>query len=174
MIEEQIEQQIFSQPQDKTFIDKLLGRKEADKVERIMKKSNTDVTRQDLQSLLSIIIGTEQKLGNYGDYDRYYLTKYFVWVRSFFEVLDYNYDYFEYVEDNQELGTQDQRLLTQVKNQWVHITKFMVDLYLHLSRSTMSLGGTFTMEAFRNKYEISYNQAQQQEENKKGFLRFGR
>ena len=172
MIEEQIEQQIFSQPQDKTFIDKLMGRKEADKIEKIMKKSNDDINRNDLQTMLSIIIGIEQKLGNYGEYDRYYLTKYFVWVRSFFEVLDYNYDYFEYVEKNISLGDRDKRLLNQVKNQWVHITKFMVDLYLHLSRSTMSIGGAFTMEAFRNKYEISYSQPQQQREEKKGFLRF--
>jgi hypothetical protein len=64
------------------------------------------------------------------------------------------------------------KLLLNVERHIEHITKFLVDLYLTICRTTMSLGATAFMELTRNKYELQYRGdiSQRPLEEKKGWL----
>jgi hypothetical protein len=37
-----------------------------------------------------------------------------------------------------------------------HNAKFLIDLYLNIGRTTLSLGGTGFLETLKNKYELTY------------------
>lgn len=54
-----------------------------------------------------------------------------------------------------------------------HNTKFLVDLYMNIARTTLSIGATGFMEIIKQKFEISYPQGMgmmQQNEDKSGGL----
>lgn len=91
MIEKQIQQSMFSGYNEKTFIDKVLGKEDIKEVRKLMKKEN--LTRQDLNDLLNLLSSTEQKLLNYGEWERYHILKFFVWVRETLKVTELLFDY---------------------------------------------------------------------------------
>ena len=51
-----------------------------------------------------------------------------------------------------------QNLLTHLTNQLQHALKFLIDLYMVLSRSTLSLDSVGFNGLINKKYEISYNE----------------
>lgn len=217
MIEQQIERTMFSQDQEKTFIDKILAKDEVKEIRRIMKKS--PLSREDLNELLNLISSNEQKLLNLGVWDRYVNLKSFVWVRETVKVTELLYDYKDDLEKKENfckncrlpikseeksctcskdindvkknimttqinnqievmnekyklnlekkelikvqikkvyLSDRARQLFENVFRQMEHNVKFIVDLYLNICRTTLSLGGTGILEILRNKYEISY------------------
>lgn len=170
MIDQQLEKAILNSPKDKTFIDKLLGKTEVEELKRIVKKPN--LNREDMLEMLYLVVGIEQKLMNYSEWDRYFLSKYFVWIRTFVELLEHYYDYKEYLTKEGLLTTEISRLYEHTMNYLQHSTKFLLDLYFHLSRSTLSLGGAMVTESLRNKFEIDYRQQLPPEKEKRSWWRW--
>ena len=76
--------------QEKSFIDKTLARSDIDEIKEIMQKS--DLERPDLLKLLYLLAGSEIKLVNFGEFDRYLLGKYYAWIRDFVATAENLYD----------------------------------------------------------------------------------
>jgi hypothetical protein len=91
MIEEQIEKSFYNTTSEKSFIDKLLAKDDVNAVRELIKKDR--LTRQDMTELLYLLSSNETKLLNYGEWDRYVIMKFFVWIREFFKVNESLFDY---------------------------------------------------------------------------------
>lgn len=173
-IAQQIERQIFSQNHEKTFLDKLLSRKESEEIRQLIKKR--DLSRSELLELLYLISSTESKLLNFSEWDRYVLLKFFVWIREFIVICEHYFDYREKVEENKENDqnlTEDQkRHMKTIGANLEHIAKALVDLYLNIGRTSLSVNGTAFLESLKNKFEIDYGVSNQPERKERGFLKW--
>lgn len=186
-IESKIQQGMFSQNSEKTFIDKLLAREDTNAIRELIKKKK--LTREDLLEILYLLSGTEAKLLNYGEWDRYVILKFFVWIREFVKIAELLYDYQDKLKASEKKGRlkivytsketkpgifittketkrvtfkispRTQQLLDNNERLIEHNAKFLIDLYLNIGRSSLSLGATGIMEILKNKYEISYPNA---------------
>ena len=158
--EEQIQKAMFASGGDKTFSDKLFAKDDVDKLRNLVKKPN--LTRTDLLEILYLMSGNEQKLLNFGEWDRYVSLKFFVWIREFAKVLEQFYDYKETLDKktiNQQyrLTPRAEQMLENIGQLMEHNLKFLVDLSLRIDRSTLSIGATGFLETLKNKFEMTYN-----------------
>lgn len=164
--EQNLQGALFSKQAEKTFIDKLLAKEDSHRVKELISKK--DLKREELLELLYLLSGTETKLVNYGEWDRYVVLKYFVWIRQFVKIceslFDYQDDLKESITDQKKrsinLTPRAKQLLKNIERNLEHATKFNIDLYFNIIRSTLSLGGTGFIEMLKNKFEISYPQGQ--------------
>lgn len=155
MNEQQLSNALFGQQSEKTFIDKILARQDVDALRELIKKPK--LTRADLLEILYLLSGAEAKLLNYGEWDRYVILKFFVWIREFIKVAELLYDYQEELEKkNPELSERTRRLLDNNERLIEHNAKFLIDLYLNIGRTSLSIGATGMMELLKNKYEVVY------------------
>jgi len=141
-----------------TNVDKILQDSSVKSLEFLLRKET--LTREDINEILSLMVSNEIKTVNLSGYDRWLIGKFYAWIREFsvladsiFDALDeegkrikylqpkikgkdgskYIYDY------NVSVETLD--LLERSKNQIQHSFKYMVNVYLYLSRSTLSVQG---------------------------------
>lgn len=167
--EQLLGQRLFGvQPVEKSYTDKLLARAEVSKIQELIKKE--DLTRSELLEILYLLSSSEIKLANFGDWDRYLLGKFLAWIRDFVSICEVLYDYKEKYEEIPEADKDDEKAMTSatiksdIKNlmennrkYMLHNIKFLVDIFLYLSRSTLSL----SMSAFEilstSKYEYAYS-----------------
>lgn len=161
MLEENLERQIFSRAVDKSYIDKLLAREEVEKVRQLVKKDK--LTRSELLDLLYMCLGTEAKLVNLGEWDRYIALKFFVWIREFIKIAEIMHDYKVFLKEKEKrnvlhLSPRTKQLLLNNERLIEHNAKFLIDLYFNILRTTLSLGGSGFFEILKNKFEVSYPQ----------------
>jgi hypothetical protein len=159
MIEEALQQSLYKGQGEKTFIDKLLAKEDVNRLRDLAKKN--DWERADLLECLYLLSGAESKLLNYGEWERYVILKMFVWLREFVKIGEFVYDYEEQYKENKnnDITQEDEltaELIGNVKKMMEHNIKFLVDLYLNIQRSTLSLGATGFLEMLKNKFELDY------------------
>lgn len=182
--EQSLQNSIFSGQSEKSFIDKLLAKSDVDRVRELIRTNK--LKREDLLELLYLLSGNEAKLLNYGEWDRYIILKFFVWIREFVKVAEIMFDYQEDLKKKEntcknckKLGKTKEKenkcscenfisssILTERTKQLLynneryieHNVKFLVDLYFNIGRTTLSLGATGIMELLKNKYEVVYPQ----------------
>jgi hypothetical protein len=99
--EQQLQRNLFSQNVERTAIDKLLSRKEVERVKELIKQEK--LNRSDLLELLYLCLSTESKLLNLGSWDRYVILKFFVWIREFIKIAELMYDLKEFLESKENL-----------------------------------------------------------------------
>ena len=160
-IEANIQKSFFTHQAEKTYLDKLLARKDVEDIKELIKKPK--LNREQLLELLYMLSSSESKLLNYGEWDRYIILKFFVWVREFVKVAELLYDYEDRLEELKKdnkliLSPRTKQLLKNATRLVEHNAKFLIDLYLNIGRTTLSLGATAFLEALKSKYEISYPQ----------------
>jgi hypothetical protein len=172
--EQALGQRLFHAPAtEKTYTDKLLARKEVSEIQELIKKE--DLTRSELLDMLYLLSSSEIKLANFGDWDRYLLGKFLAWIRDFVSICEILYDYKEFYDPekhseeekkdpekakqiDKEVGRSPEiaKLMENNRKFMLHNIKFLVDIYLYLSRSTLSL----SMSAFEilstSRYEYAY------------------
>lgn len=161
MFEDNLQKNMFSDNREKSFIDKLLAKEDVDKLRELVKKPK--LKRDELLELLYLLGGTEAKLLNYGEWDRYVILKFFVWIREFIKIAELLYDYNDDLKKKEKHGKfkmnkRTKQLLYNNERLMEHNAKFLIDLYLNISRTTLSIGGSGIFEILKNKYEISYPQ----------------
>lgn len=169
--EDNISSQLFSGTQEKTFIDKVLAKDDVNAIRSLIKKPR--LTREELLEILYLISGSESKLLNYGEWDRYVILKFFVWIREFIKVAELLYDYEDELQKKEEAGKihlthRTKKLLDNNSLLIQHNAKFLIDLYLNISRTSMSIGMSGFLELVRNKYELYYPNQQQSTEVQRG------
>lgn len=187
--EQALQTAAFSQNSEKTFIDKLLGKEDTDKIRSLIKKE--ELTRSELLELLNILSGTNSKLVNLDKWERYLLLKFFVWIREFVKYIEFMHDEIENTASRENIcvcgGRIDSKIshptisdlctceekkpvfvVTDQAKRFYHInrvmmehnTKFLIDLYLNIANTSMSLGATAVLEMLSNKFEINYKNGQ--------------
>lgn len=159
---------------DKTFVDKTLAKSDVEELKDIMQKERLD--RKDLLKLLYLLAGTEIKLVNFGEFDRYLLGKFYAWVRDFVANAEFIYDILQDIESGKIVVTDETKeLLADVRDKMLHNIKFLADVFLYLGRSTLSLEATAFDTITKTRYEYHYpSQAvsSQPAEQPKGFWFF--
>lgn len=141
---------------ERSFVDKILGKDDIEKLRTLMKK--TSLTREDLLDLLYLVSSSEIKLYNFDDRERYVMMKMFVWIREFVKVLEQLYDLD--LDKNKIFTDEGRVLLRNSRNLMEHNIKFLIDLYLNISRSTLSKAGMGFKELLENKFEFKYDNNQ--------------
>lgn len=184
--EENLQRSLFSKDVEKTYIDKLLARKDVERIAELIKKEK--LNRSELLELLYMCLGTECKLLNLGEWDRYIILKFFVWIREFIKIAELMYDNKEYLENKENvclnckkgikkeieknqglcscekpnpsmiISKRTKEILQNNEKLIEHNAKFLIDLYLNICRTTLSLGGTGFLELLKNKFEMAYPQ----------------
>ena len=177
MIEENIKKGLMNTQGEKTYIDKILSKDDIIIVKDLMKKE--ELTRSELLELLYMCLSTESKLVNFSVWDRHIILKYFVWIREFIKIAELVYDYKKFLEEdaknNNYVITERTKLLLKNSTRLIeHNAKFLIDIYLNIMRTSLSIGATGFLELLTNKYEMIYPQqnlsTQQQAEPKSGGL----
>lgn len=182
MFEQNLQRSMFSTNNEKTFVDKILARQDVEAIRQLIKKKH--LTREEMLEILYLVSGTEAKLLNYSDWDRYVILKFFVWLREFIKVAEILYDYTDFLElkskeckkcgkiigstkktegckceqPKQEfaLTKRNRDLIDNIQRMMEHNAKFLIDLYLNIGRTSLSVGATGMLEILKNKYEIAY------------------
>jgi len=150
-------QNAFRAPMERTFIDKILSRKDVEQMMQLIMKE--DLTRQDLMRLLNMLTATELKLANFGEYDRYLVGKYYTWVRDLVKVAEFLYDYVDKIDTyhfSPEGTIEIKDTLEQVKKMMLHDVKFSADIFLYLVRSSLSISGLAFDTLSKQRYEYEY------------------
>lgn len=182
MLEQQLQKGIFQGNPEKTYIDKLLGRREVERTKELIKKD--ELTREEILELLHMCSSTESKLLNLSDWDRYVMLKFFVWIREFVKICELMFDMKEDLlkkEKNGEtyLSERSKTILKNNERLIGHNTKFLVELYFNIGRTTLSVGATGFLELLKNKFEMMYpnqffsSMMGGEQENKRRWLSFG-
>lgn len=162
MIEEAIARKMMEGTTEKTFMDKLLGKEDTNRLKDLIQKDPLE--RKELLEILYLLGATESKLFNYTERDRYIMLKFFVWIREFVKICELMYDYADDLkidpkDPKKKLVKLSQRatdLLKQNQRLMQHNAKFLIDLYLNMGRTTLSVGALAFLETLKNKFEISY------------------
>jgi hypothetical protein len=162
--EKNLSPMIFSKDQEKTFIDKVLDRKDSERLAELMKKEELD--RSELLELLYLIVSINTKLVNYNDWDRYLLGKFLAWIRDFCTLHESLIDYIKQFEDEPNNPTESKeekknredvmKTLNSIRKYDSHNLKFLIDIFLYLSNSTLSIGGTAFDTLSKNRFEYAY------------------
>lgn len=154
---------IFGQDHEKTFIDKVLDRKDSERLRDLMMKE--ELNRSELLELLYIIVSINTKLVNYSDWDRYLLGKFLAWIRDFCTLheclLDYIDDYKQYANKDKKENSEYKSImkaLKQIRTYESHNLKFLIDVYLYLSNSTLSISAVAFDTLSKSRFEYSYPQ----------------
>lgn len=71
---------LFQGESEKSLVDKLLGRQDADKLHKLMQKE--PLTKSDIEEILFLMTSIDQKIVNYDEWDRYVVVKLFPWVKD--------------------------------------------------------------------------------------------
>jgi len=154
VLEQDLQKGLFSKNQEKTYIDKLLGKQEIQRTKELISKKS--LTRGEILELLHMCSSAESKLWNFSDWDRYIILKFFVWIREFVKITEILFDQKEKMKTDLALSKRSLRLLDNNEKLIQHNTKFLVELYFNMGRTTLSLGGTGFMELLKNKFEVIY------------------
>jgi len=167
-IEDFINRNVYEETREKTFVDKVLNREEAKRLQELTKKE--DLNRSELLELLYLLAGIELKLVNFDPYDRYLLGKFFAWIRDFVATTEILFDYIADLKDMENKATGKEKkdikemidILERIKKLDLHNVKFLADIYMYLCRSTLSIDAsafdTLTTSRFEYYYPVSQNQ----------------
>jgi len=167
-IEDFINRNVYEETREKTFVDKVLNREEAKRLQELTKKE--DLNRSELLELLYLLAGIELKLVNFDAYDRYLLGKFFAWIRDFVATTEILFDYIADLKDMENKATGKEKkdikemidILERIKKLDLHNVKFLADIYMYLCRSTLSIDAsafdTLTTSRFEYYYPVSQNQ----------------
>lgn len=159
--EENLQNSLFSNNPEKTYIDKLLAKNEVERTKELIRKAQ--LSREEILELLHMCSSAESKLVNYSEWDRYVILKFFVWIREFVKVAEIMFDMRDDLtkrEENGEfiLSDRSKQMLLNNERMISHNTKFLVELFFSIMRTTLSVGGTGFLELLKNKFEMSYPQ----------------
>lgn len=78
---QQLGRSLFQGETEKSLVDKLLGRGDADKLHKLMQKE--PLTKSDIEEILFLMTSIDQKIVNYNEWDRYVIVKLFPWVKDY-------------------------------------------------------------------------------------------
>jgi hypothetical protein len=159
MNEAALQQQLFQKNEERSYVDKILGRKDVSEMRELMKKEK--LTRGEIMDLLYLLSSVESKVYNFERWERYVIEKYFIWIRDFVKIIEQLYDYIGDLDKKQKSGKlklsdESKALLENCERKIQHDAKFLVDLYLNICRTSLSVDGKAFQELLTSRAEIVY------------------
>lgn len=157
--EQQVQQGLFANNGEKTYIDKVLSRQDINEMRKLMKKDKLE--RQEVIDLLYLLSSSESKLLNHTSWERYVVLKFFVWIRDFVKTIEQLFDYMNDLEKKESekkitISDETKKILLNCERLIQHDSKFLVDLYLNIVRSSLSVNGYAFDQLLKNKVEMLY------------------
>lgn len=155
-VESQLNQSQYSRPAERTYVDKVLSRVDIERVGVLMKKTN--LTRQDILDLLYLLNSSEIKLVNYDSRLRYFLAKFFVWLRDLAQQMELLFFYEDILKENKhDMTNNAKQCINSTRGLLENSFKFLVDVYLNVVRSSLSLDARGIDSLLSNKFEMNYS-----------------
>lgn len=175
---------LFQGESEKSLVDKLLGRQDADKLHSLMQKE--PLTRSDLEEILFLMTSIDQKIVNYSEWDRYVIVKLFPWVKDYSTVCktwmlyEEQYDRGEFDKDftitkkvkikvkgkdskmeEKEIEIkpileETKKIVSETSKYMQHNLKFLISVFLLVQNSTLSIDGAAFETLTTARYEYSY------------------
>lgn len=172
---------LFKGESEKSLVDKLLGRQDADKVHALMQKE--PLTRSDIEEILFLMTSIDQKIVNYNEWDRYVIVKYFPWIKDYSTLCktwmlyeeqykngDFDEDFtiegdIKYVDPNTNKVSTKQgkvvleevkKIVYEISKYLQHNLKFLISTFLLLQNSTLSIDGAAFETLTTSRFEYSY------------------
>jgi len=163
---------LFQGESEKSLVDKLLGRQDADKLHMLMQKE--PLNKSDIEEILFLMTSIDQKIVNYDEWDRYVIIKLFPWVKDYsticktwmiyeeqFEKGNFNNDFsiVEATEGKQEIKPildETKNIISETTKYLQHNLKFLISIFLLVSNSTLSIDGAAFETLTTSRYEYSY------------------
>lgn len=100
--ESRVQNAMNVQDVEKSFIDKLIARRDIESIKKLIKKP--DLTREELLEITYNLSSSELKLVNLSEWDRYVILKFGgVWIGQFVKMAELLYDYKEYLDEKETL-----------------------------------------------------------------------
>ncbi len=158
--ESQLQNAMTSSKAERTFIDKLLAKEDIARIRDLQRKKN--LSREELLELLYMLTGAESKLYKLNDWERYIILKYFVWIREFIKVIEKIHDYKDQI-NKKGLTPTAKKAFDNVISTIEHDAKFLVDIYLNIGRTSLSVEGKAFEDLLANKFEMTYDYRQPQQ-----------
>jgi len=162
-----VAQQMQTATVEKSVLDKLFAKEDIQKITEIHKKTNP--TREDMQELLQLLNGMEQKLLNYDEDYPHILGRYFVRIRETFAL----YEAIEEFYANMKHLLKEKRTIELYESMIYKLKSTCLiysSNYQQIGRSTMSIEGVGFFNALTNKFELSYPNLNQPPNTEKGLL----
>jgi len=164
---------IFEGESERSVVDKLLGRKDADKLHSLMQKE--PLTKSDVEEILFLMTSIDQKILNYNEWDRYVIVKLFPWVKDYsticktWMIYEEQFKKGEFDEDFVICEKQDitkkgvkpilvdtKDIISEITKYLQHNLKFLISIFLLVSNSTLSIDGAAFETLTTSKFEYSY------------------
>jgi len=153
---------LFHGESEKSFVDKLLGRQDADKLHDLVKKE--PLTRGDVEEILFLMTSIDQKIVNYNEWDRYVIVKLFPWVKDFSTacktMLLYEEQYVDHKFTKEFNDTtvllETLEIIKEINKYLQHNLKFLISVFLLICNSTLSINGAAFETLTTSKFEYSY------------------
>jgi hypothetical protein len=153
---------IFHGESEKSFVDKLLGRQDADKLHELIKKE--PLTLSDIEEILFLMTSIDQKLLNYDEWDRYIIVKLFPWVKDFsiicktMMIYQNQYENGDFNKDFKDTKVKDDtyKIIQEINKYLLHDFKFLISTFLLVSNTTLSIDGAAFEVLTTSKFEYSY------------------
>jgi hypothetical protein len=168
-----MKRQMFSSQSERSNVDVILSRRDIEKIRMIINKE--DMSREDLSELFYLLGGAEAKVLAFEPYDRYLLTKFLTWVGEFvnvslalFEIKNTESKLVFKNKEDKEEHAELKKMLEKTVRGMANTLRYLVSIYLFISRSTLSLGGKAFEEFTKEKIEYLYPNQQQPMPSKKG------
>ena len=175
---------LFQGESEKSLVDKLLGRQDADKLHGLMQTE--PLTRSDIEEILFLMTSIDQKIVNYDEWDRYIIIKLFPWIKDYSTVcktwmlyeeqytagkFDKDFTRTEKIKVKQEDETgkvievekevkpifeETKRIISETSKYLQHNLKFLISVFLLVSNSTLSIDGAAFETLTTSRFEYSY------------------
>lgn len=196
-----LERAMTIKDEEKTFIDKMLAKKEADRVKVLFLKK--ELTREEIMELLYYLAGIESKLLNYDSWERYVQLKYHIWIQEYIKNMELLFDYQDELEIKENTCSNCDKLIdTKIKNKCEcttpepkmvltkrtqlllrdnkklveHNVKFLIGLYSNIGKTSLSVNAVGIKEILKQRFELDYGTKPESSygQKEKGLFRFGR
>ena len=153
---------LFQGESEKSLVDKLLGRQDADKLHSLMQKE--PLTKSDIEEILFLMTSIDQKIVNYDEWDRYVIVKLFPWVKNYSTICKTWMIYEEqFANGDFDQDFTDPSILEETKKTvgettkyLQHNLKFLISIFLLVSNSTLSIDGAAFETLTTSRFEYHY------------------
>ena len=168
-LEQGLSSQMFSNKDDRSFSDKILAKSEVDEIKQLIQQEK--ITSSDLSKILYLMAGNELKLLNLSENQRHIIGLYYAWIRDIVLLCQVTANYQKNMTTDRDYARMNQGKLLVTKETYLLVdnlldmmladSKYLIDVYFYLQRSSLSLGAYGFDVLTQMRYDYKYSQDQQ-------------
>jgi len=152
---------------DRTLVEKILAEEDIQKLTALLKKEIIDY--EDIAEINSRLVSKEIKLLNLTAWDRYLIGKLLAWLEEFSKML---LEYYKFEKQYEHQSEEMKIIIKTTKSILSDNVKFIIIIFLYLTRSTLSVNMRGFTELLKQKFEYEYIQPEPKTTEEKKFFFF--